>query len=113
MNEIVCASCGRATPEAAIVCPSCDAGPSAAEPLRSARREFSDLRAGRAAVVLGFVIGVGMPLVGIASGVYGLYRLFRVPDDVRGVRAWRAFGVVTVMIVAFLWGAAEQLRRAS
>ena len=113
MNEIVCASCGRATPEAAIVCPSCDAGPSAAAPLRSARREVSDLRAGRAALVLGFMIGVGMPLVGVATELYGLYRLLRVPNDVPGVRPWRVFGIVTVMILAFLWGVAEQLRRAS
>jgi hypothetical protein len=107
--QIVCASCDEPTPDDAIVCPRCEARVAAEMPHPTVRSQRSDIRAGKAAIVMTFIFGIGFPGFAMLVGLYGLYRLSRVSSDVPGVGRWRWFGVFGVVILALFWG---MLRRA-
>lgn len=51
-----------------------------------------------------FVLGIGFPGFAMLVGLYGLFRLSRLSRDVPGVRRWRAFGIVAVILLAMFWG---------
>ena len=95
----ICASCGQATET--IICPRCDVG--ATEPA-TVRAERADARAGTAAVVIAVLFGVGWPLFALVIGVYGIYRLSRLPADYAGARVWRRLGIIAVVLLALWWG---------
>jgi hypothetical protein len=106
-GEIVCASCGRATPGDAVICPRCDQQP-LQEPASPPSSHASNTRAGKAAVVLSIVLGAGSPLFGLLVGFYGLYRLSRVPSDSRALVRWRRFGVIVLVLLGVYWGILER-----
>ena len=97
--ETICASCGQTTET--IICPRCDAG--ATKPA-TVRGERADARAGKAAIVIAVLFSVGWPLFALVVGVYGVYRLSRVPADYPGARVWKWLGTIAVVLLALWWG---------
>jgi hypothetical protein len=106
--ETICDSCGAATPEGAIICPDCDReNITGATPAGGSH--VSNLRAGKASVVLSIVVGAGAPLPGLLVALYGLYRLSRVPNDISGVTRWRRLGVFVTVLLGVYWGIHSRL----
>jgi hypothetical protein len=101
--QTICDSCGATTPEGAIICPDCDRE-SIAGATPAGASHVSNLRAGKASVVLSIVVGAGAPVPGLLVALYGLYRLARVPNDISGVTRWRSFGVFVTVLLGVYWG---------
>ena len=102
--QIVCASCDEPTPDDSIVCPRCSTQTVSDTSGATPRTQRAHLRAGKTAVVMTFILGIGFPSFAILVGLYGLYRLSHVSGSVPGAAAWRWVGIVAVVLLALFWG---------
>ena len=55
------------------------------------------------------IFAVGFPSLAILLGIFGIFRLSRVPGDVPGTALWRWLGIVIVVLVAAFWGALRRV----
>ena len=107
--DIICASCGQPTPSGAILCPRCDVNDAKGVRTAPLRGQRADARAGKLAVIASVLFAVGFPSFAILLGIFGIYRLSRVPRDVPGVVFWRWCGIVIVVLIAAFWGALRRV----
>ena len=58
------------------------------------------------------ILGLAVPLFALPLGLYGVYRLTRMPDDSRSALYWRWIGIAVVILLALYWGMRERVMRA-
>ena len=57
------------------------------------------------------ILGFAVPLFALLLGLYGVYRLTRMPDEARSAFYWRWIGTIVVVLLALYWGMRERVMR--